>query len=393
MALFKAPLQLTVACAFGLEALVTDELRNLGIDDVQTSNGKIRFQGGEYELAESLLWLRTADRIGIELARFRAETFDQLFEQTAALPWENWLPPDAIMHITGRSHKSKLFSVRDCQALVKKALIKAMQRRYKRQTFPENGALYKIEVALLNDEVTLTLDATGPSLHKRGYRSEAGEAPLKETLAAALVLLSRWEPSRVLADPCCGSGTIAIEAALIGLNRAPGIQRTFSAESWPESNRALWQNLRREARASEQTGDFRILASDNDPRVLRKARENAKNAGVETHVAIQTLSLSEFRSRKKYGVMITNPPYGERIGQQAELKTLYTELKTLIAAHETWSWFILSADHTLETALERPASKRRKLFNGKIPCQYYQFWGPLPRAHPALESDNPSDHA
>ncbi|PIQ28235.1 RNA methyltransferase [bacterium (Candidatus Blackallbacteria) CG17_big_fil_post_rev_8_21_14_2_50_48_46] len=381
MPIFNTPQTLVAACSFGLEALVSEELRNLGIEILQTENGKVRFRGGQAELAKALLWLRTADRIGIELASFPAENFDELFDQTCALPWEDWLPPDAVMHITGRSHKSKLFSVRDCQALVKKALIKAMQRKYKLQTFPEDGALYKIEISMLNDQATLMLDTTGPSLHKRGYRSDAGEAPLKETLAAALVLLSRWEPSRILCDPCCGSGTIAIEAALIGLNRAPGLKRKFTAETWPEADLKLWKTLRTQAQEQELPGDFRILASDSDSKVLRKARQNAQNAGVSDQVAIQTLNLSEFRSRKKYGVLITNPPYGERIGEKAEVLALYKDLKALMDSQETWSWFVLSADHGLETAINRQASKRRKLFNGKIPCQYFQFFGPFPSRH------------
>ncbi len=378
MSFFKKDQMLVVACAFGLESLVSDELRKLGIEDVHTENGKIRFRGGEKELALALLWLRTADRIGIEIANFKAESFDELFDQTLALPWENWLPVDAVMHITGRSHKSKLFSVRDCQSLVKKALVKAMQRKYKHQTLPETGALYKIEISMLNDVATLTLDCTGASLHKRGYRSDAGDAPLKETLAAAMVLLSRWDPSRTLSDPCCGSGTIAIEAALIGLNRAPGLKRSFTAETWPDADKTLWQNLRTEAQAQELPGDFRILASDMDSKVLRKARQNAINAGVDEQVGIQTLSLGEFRSRKKFGVVIINPPYGERIGERTIVEMLYHDLKALMEESDTWSYFILTADHELETRINRKASKRRKLFNGKIPCQYYQFWGPLP---------------
>jgi putative N6-adenine-specific DNA methylase len=378
MSLFNQPLNLSVACSFGLEALVSSELRQLGIEQLQTENGRVKFQGGQMELAQALLWLRTADRIGIEIASFKAESFDELFDQTCELPWENWLPMDAMMHITGRSHKSKLFSVRDCQALVKKALVKAMQRKYRHQTLPETGPTYKIEISMLNDIATLTLDTTGPSLHKRGYRSDAGDAPLKETMAAALVLLSRWDSSRQLADPCCGSGTIAIEAALIGLNRAPGLKRNFTIETWPDSDKSLWLKLRKQAQAQELPGDFRILASDMDSQVLRKARQNAINAGVEEQVGIQTLTLGEFRSRKKFGIVIINPPYGERIGERNQVETLYRDLKALMKEQDTWSYFIMSADHELETRINKKASKRRKLFNGKIPCQYYQFFGPLP---------------
>lgn len=373
---------LIATCAFGLEALVRQELEDLGLPVSEVRDGRVVFAGDAEAIAQANLWLRTADRVLIELAQFPAETFDQLFDATRALPWAEWLPRDAFMHVTARSHKSKLFSLRDCQKIVKKAMIEAMRQRYAQERFSEDGPRFPVEVALLNDQATLTLDTTGPSLHKRGYRSDAGAAPLKETLAAALVKLSRWEPPRLLADPLCGSGTILIEAALIARNQAPGLQREFQGQAWPWLPAALWQRAREQARKQIQPVDIRLLGSDSDGRVLKKARDNAEAAGVADCIAFQTLPVSQFRSRKRYGVWISNPPYGERLSDRQSLQTLYAELRTVWAELTDWSYFILSADPQLEQALGKRASKRRKLFNGQIPCQYYQYFGPWPERAP-----------
>lgn len=371
-------LHLIAACAFGLEFLVKQELLDLGFDVDKVSDGRVHFTGDIEAVVQTNLWLRTADRIGIELASFEARSFDELFDQTQALPWEDWLPRDAFMHITARSNKSKLYSLRDIQKIAKKAVIEAMRRRYKQQTFGEDGARFPIDVAILNDRVSLILDTTGPSLHKRGYRSDAGEAPLKETLAAALVMLSRWDPSRTLADPLCGSGTILIEAALQATHRAPGLRREFQAQAWPWMPKELWFKNRQQAKSLIQPADFRLLGSDIDARVLAKARENAQNAGVADLVSFQALPVSQFRSRKRYGVWISNPPYGLRLSERKELNVLYEEIKDAWSELNDWSYFLLSPDTELEQRLGRPASKRRKLFNGQIACQYFQFFGPRP---------------
>ncbi|MEZ0367680.1 MAG: class I SAM-dependent RNA methyltransferase, partial [Candidatus Sericytochromatia bacterium] len=275
------------------------------------------------------------------------------------------------------------------QKIAKKAIIESLKRRYKQETFPENGPRFPIDVAILNDQVSLILDTTGPSLHKRGYRSDAGEAPLKETLAAALVMLSRWDPSRVLADPLCGSGTILIEAALLATNRPPGLRREFQAQAWPWMPKELWFKNRQQAKGLIQPGEFRLLGSDTDSRVLAKARENAENAGVAELVSFQTLPMREFRSRKRYGVWISNPPYGLRLSERKELNVLYEEFKQVWSELSDWSYFLLSADAELEQRLGRKASKRRKLFNGQIACQYYQFFGPRPERNFSESASEP----
>ncbi len=376
--------RLIAACAFGLEALVRQEIEDLGLEVHKVKDGKVHFFGDDEAIIQTNLWLRTADRVGIELDRFEARSFDELFDAVHAYDWADILPRDAFIHINARSHKSKLYSLRDCQKIVKKAIIKKLQQHYAQETFSEDGPRFPIEIAILNDEASLILDTTGASLHKRGYRTDAGQAPLKETLAAALVKLSRWEWPRMLADPFCGSGTILIEAALIAENRAPGLQRRFQAESWPWIEKKHWQKSRQQARQLiRPIEDMRLLGSDTDGFVLKKARANARQAGVEEKIHFQQAQAEDFRSRKKYGCMISNPPYGQRLSEQKELNALYDALKDSWKALDSWSFFVLSADPEFAKRMDRRASKRRKLFNGKIPCQYYQFFGPFPPRDPA----------
>lgn len=369
---------LIAACAFGLEALVKQEIEDLGLEVLLVQDGRIYFSGDTESVIQANLWLRMADRILIELAQFEAPSFDALFDATRAFPWAEWLPRDAFIHVNARSRKSALFSLRDCQKIVKKAIIESLKEGYKQERFPEDGPRFPIEVSLRNDIASLTLDTTGASLHKRGYRSDAGKAPLKETLAAALVQLSRWEPPRVLADPMCGSGTILIEAAMIAANRAPGLKRNFQAEAWPWIEKELWSQARQQAQALIRPFEGRLLGSDVDARVLKKARENAQNAGFAEEVVFQKLPLKEFRSRKRFGCLISNPPYGERMSDLEEINQIYRDLREVWDELNDWSYFLFSSDKMLEKKMGRQASKRRKLFNGKIACQYYQFWGPLP---------------
>lgn len=383
-----SPLNLVVACTFGLESLVAEELRELGYDDLSVENGRVCFTGDMHDIATCNLWLRTADRVGIIMGEFEAHTFDELFDGTAAIAWEDLMPRDAFMHVNGRSQKSQLTSVPACQSIVKKAVVSAMQRRYRNQTLPETGAHYRIEISLLKDKATLTLDTTGPSLHKRGYREEAGDAPLKETMAAALVMLSRWDPSRVLADPCCGSGTILIEAATLACRMAPGRKRKFSAEGWEWIPREIWSTARIQARQQVQPQEFRLLGSDIDGRVLAKARENAANAGVEELISFQVLPADQFRSRKRYGCLITNPPYGERLGELETAETLYRELGVVYHELPDWSAYILSPHRELEKLMDCRADKKRKLFNGRIECHYNMFFGPRPPREFRSESES-----
>ncbi|HOE17941.1 MAG TPA: class I SAM-dependent RNA methyltransferase [Syntrophorhabdaceae bacterium] len=358
---------------FGLESVVAGELRRLGYNDLTIENGKVTFSGDPEDIARCNIWLRTADRILIKAADFEARDFEELFQGARRVRWGDLIPLDGRMHVAGRSVSSKLFSVKDCQSIVKKAVIEAMKGRYGIEQFPETGPLYKIEIAIRKDVATLTVDTTGHGLHKRGYREETGEAPLRENLAAALVLLSRWRPDRVLADPFCGSGTIPIEAAMIGKNIAPGLKRSFSSESWPQIPQLLWDRVRREARNRINGLQFRVLASDNDFKVLKKARENAGNAGVGDLIAFQKLSFEEFRSRKKYGFIICNPPYGERMGDKEAIEKLYKKMGEGFSKLDTWSFFILSAHPGFQAFFGKRAAKNRKLYNGGIKCYLYEY--------------------
>lgn len=370
---------LIATATFGLEAIVAQELKNLGYEDLVTENGKVTFSGDEWDIATCNLWLRTADRILIKIAEFQAETFEELFQGTLAVPWGDIIPRDGKMHIVGKSVKSKLFSVPDCQGIVKKAVVESMKRTYKTEWFEETGPVYKIEVALLKDIATLTIDTSGSGLHKRGYREHAGEAPLKETLAAALVYISKWDPSRQLADPFCGSGTIPIEAAYIGKNIAPGLYRNFVSETWPQIPPNIWRDIKTHAKNQIRHEDFRILASDIDGRLLKVARENAEKAGISDNIAFQKLPMEEFKSKKKYGVIITNPPYGERLGEIKAVEALYKRFGEVCQELSDWSFYVLTAHLEFQKLFGKKADKNRKLYNGRILCYYYQYITAVPK--------------
>ena len=380
---------LIATATFGLEAVVARELKNLGYTDSLTENARVLFRGDAEAICRCNLWLRSADRVFIRMGEFQALSFEELFERTKALPWDELLPVNAAFPVEGKSVKSKLFSVPDCQAIVKKAIVEKMKQRYKKQWFDEDGPKYTIEVGLLNDVATLTVDTSGAGLHKRGYRENAGEAPLKETLAAAMVGLSFWNPGRQLMDPLCGSGTIPIEAAMTGLNMAPGLKRSFASEAWPIIPAELWKRAREEAGAAVRRDlDFRILASDIDGRVLKTARRNAELAGVAEYVAFQTLPVSDIRSKKKYGCIITNPPYGERLGEKKEAEELYRQMGTVFSELDAWSFYVLTAHEDFERFFGRRADRKRKLYNGRLKVDYYQFYGPKP---PKSEDGNESN--
>jgi putative N6-adenine-specific DNA methylase len=373
--------------AFGLESIVARELRKLGYEDLGIENGRVSFTGDERDIVRCNMWLRTADRVLIEIARFKATDFEELFQGVLKVPWENIIPNDGKMHITGKTVRSKLFSLSACQSVVKKAVIEAMKRKYGPSEFPETGPVYKIEVSLLKDTVSLTIDTTGPGLHKRGYRQDKGEAPLRETLAAGIVLLSGWKPDRILVDPLCGSGTIAIEAALIGKNIAPGLKRSFVSETWWQIPEHIWHLVREEAQKQINDVSFRILASDHDALVLKKARENSQRAGVSDYVVFQKLSVNEFRSRKKYGYIICNPPYGERLSKTSEVEKLYRIMGETFSHLEAWSFFVLTAHSGFQQLFGRKATKNRKLYNGMIQCYFYEYFGPRPQKQPIVDSE------
>ncbi|MFZ7102033.1 MAG: THUMP domain-containing class I SAM-dependent RNA methyltransferase [Peptococcaceae bacterium] len=370
---------LIATAAFGLEAVVANEVKQLGYTDAEVENGKVTFNGELQDIVKTNLWLRTADRIRLKMGEFQAASFEELFEQTKSLPWADWIPRDGTFPVEGKSIKSRLFSVSDCQAIVKKAVVESLKKSYHMEWFPEKGPVYKIEVALLKDTATLTIDTSGPGLHKRGYRDWIGTAPLKETLAAALIQLSYWNPDRILADPLCGSGTIPIEAALIGMNIAPGMNRTFACEEWPVIPRQIWRDARAETHdLAQYDKKLHIIGTDLDEEILKVARRNAAEAGVEEQIHFQKMPLAQWRSSKKYGVIICNPPYGERLSDRREVENLYREMGKVFKEYDTWSYYIITSYKDFEKLFGRKASKRRKLYNGNIETQYYQYFGPRP---------------
>lgn len=374
-----APVKLVATATFGLEAIVGRELKALGYENIHTENGRLFFDADLDAIARCNLWLRSSDRVLVCLGQFPATSFEELFEGTRSLPWPDWLPANACFPVEGKSIKSKLFSVPDCQAIVKKAVVEKMKSAYPVNWFPEDGPRYTIEVALLNDIATLTIDTTGAGLHKRGYRQLTSQAPLKETLASALVSLSFWNPERVLLDPFCGSGTIPIEAAMLGLNMAPGLKRQFAAENWPGIKKQIWLQGREEARDKIRRDiKLQIRGTDIDNQVLSLARHNAQEAGVAEHIHWQRMPMSELSSSYSYGCIICNPPYGQRLEDMQAVKGLYKEMGQVFSRLETWSYYILTAHQDFEHWFGRKADRRRKLFNGRLECQYYQYYGPRP---------------
>ncbi|AKN34003.1 N-6 DNA methylase [Clostridium carboxidivorans P7] len=369
---------LIATATFGLEAIVANELKELGYYDLKVENGKVTFEGDERDIVTCNMWLRTADRVLIRMSEFKAQSFEELFQGTLAVEWGKLMPKDAFMHVVGKSVKSTLFSVPDCQSIVKKAVVEAMKREHNTEWFSEDGVEYKIEVGILKDIVTLTLDTSGAGLHKRGYRALAGGAPMKETLAAALVLLSKWDPSRILADPMCGSGTIAIEAALIGKNIAPGLNRSFVSENWDIIPKNIWEENRKFARNAINNNEVKILASDIDGSVIRIARQNAEKAGVADFIEFQKIPVQEFSSKKRYGFIICNPPYGERLGNEKQIEQLYKQMGEVFQNLKDWSYFVITSHPEFEKHFGLKANKNRKLYNGRIKCYYYQYFGAKP---------------
>lgn len=368
--------QLVATSAMGLESIVADELKALGYT-TRTENGKVYFEGDEKDIAKTNLWLRVADRVKIVAGRFPAKTFEQLFEGVRAIDWEKYLPVDAEFPVTGKSVKSKLFSVPDCQAITKKAIVERMKYYYKRLGFlEETGPKYKIEVSILKDVATLTIDTSGAGLHKRGYRLDQGEAPLKETLAAALVLISKWHPNRPFVDPFCGSGTIALEAAMIGQNMAPGYNRDFISEDWPWMKQKVWDEVRMEVEdLANYNQPLQIFGSDIDHRMVEIAKENAREAGFADLISWKQMQVTDFTTNLTDGVMVGNPPYGERIGDKDVLEKMIREMGMMMKNYPSWSVYMLSSMENFEALYGKKATKKRKLFNGFIKTDYYQFWG------------------
>lgn len=372
-------IELIATATFGLEAVVKRELMNLGYNDLKVENGRVTFKGTVKDIPKTNIWLRTADRVLLKMDEFKALTFDQLFEKTKALPWDEWIPEDGNFVVNGKSIDSKLFSISDCQRIVEKAVVEKLKTKYNREWFEKTGPKYTIEVGLLKDIATLTIDTTGDGLHKRGYRDRQGDAPIKETLAAAMILLSYWNKERVLFDPFCGSGTIPIEAAMIGRNMAPGLDRKFASEEWHRVNKEYWAEARKEAfKSIDTTTKLHILGCDVDRKAILRARDNAANFGLEDDIAFFIKDFREAELNNEYGVVITNPPYGERLGEKEEVEKLYKDLGAKFKELDTWSSYIITSDESFEKYYGKVADKKRKLYNGRIKVDYYQFFGPRP---------------
>ncbi len=375
------PLELIVTTAFGLEAVVRRELSELNFEPRTLQPGRLAIQAAAADIPRCNIFLRSAERVLVGLGRFPASDFGQLFDATFALPWHEWIPPDGQFPVVGRSRRSQLSSVPACQRIVKKAIVEKLRQAHDVGELPEERGLYRVEVALLDDIAALSIDTTGDGLHKRGYRPLTGAAPLRETLAAALVFLSFWTPERPFIDPFCGTGTIAIEAAMIGRRIAPGMNRSFAAEQWPRISNEAWTSARQTARdAIAPPLSERLLATDIDPEPLRLARHHAELAGVADDIHFQQQPFENLRSKREFGCVITNPPYGERLGSDREVADIVRAIPQVLRRLPTWSHFILTAQPEFEAAIGQPADRRRKLYNGPIACQYYQFHGPKPPA-------------
>ena len=372
--------ELIATTAFGLESVVKQEIKDLGYRVTAVEDGRVHFEGDAAAIARANLWLRCADRVLLTVGAFRAVTFDELFEKTRALPWEDYIPRDGAFPAAKISSvKSKLFSKSDGQRIVKKAVAVRLGEAYGVRQLPETGAAYPIFIKLLKDQVTLAINTSGEGLNKRGYRAHGNGAPLKETMAAALVKRSRWRPDRFFLDPLCGSGTIVIEAAMIGRRQAPGKNRHFDAEAWPIVGETPWAQAREEAEdVLKKSPSFRVLGSDIDPAALKQARINAALAGVSDFTAFQRLPVQDVRTHRHYGVIVTNPPYGVRLSDQPAVAKLTREMGTVFRAMPDWSYFILSGYEDFERDFGQKATKNRKLYNSMIKTYFYQYYGPLP---------------
>ena len=376
----KNKITLIATLSFGLEAVVKRELQALGFHDLRVSNGKVEFDATVEDIPTLNLWLRSADRVLLKLGEFEAKNFDTLFEQTYALPWEEWITEDGEFTVSGSSVKSLLESVPACQSIVKKAIVERLSEEYDTDWFEETGAEFPVKVSLRNDVATLTLDTSGSGLNRRGYRKQAGRAAIKETLAAALVQLSFWNKSRLLVDPMCGSGTILIEAAMIGRNIAPGLNRSFAAESWPSIPSIAWEQARSHARSVVKSDvDLQLLGYDVDEEMLYASKSNAKAAGVGKDIQFEKKDIRDLWIDQEHGVLISNFPYGVRMGDFRVLNQLYISFNKTFKKKKGWSIYILTADKKFPDYFKRAhPDKKRKLFNGTIEVQYYQYFGERP---------------
>jgi len=372
-------LKMIATCEMGLEALVRDELVELGIKVLETENNRVFFEGDYKDLAKANIWLRCAGRVLIVVGEFKALTYDELFDKTKSLNWARFIPKNGKFPVYKASAvKSTLYSKSDIQSIVKKAVVENLKEKYKVSWLDESEEEYGIRVIGRKDYFYITLDSSGLGLNKRGYREKGNNASIKESLAAGLVKLSKWNPDRLLADPLCGSGTILIEAALIGKNIAPGLNREFSAEYWTTIPNRVFEEEVEFAHTQINDKEFMLVGSDIDYFSIKQAMENAKYAGVEEYISFQKIDVGNFRTKKRYGVIITNPPYGIRLNDKEEIESIYAKMGETFRKLSDWSYFVITAYPDFEKAFGQKASKKRKLYNGQIRCDYYQYFGKLP---------------
>ena len=365
--------KLCVPCLLGLEGPISDELRRLDMANVTAENGRVYFTGDENAVASANINLRIGERVLVELGRFKAETFEELFQGVKAIRWEDIIPRDGAFPVKGYSLNSKLFSVSDCQKIIKKAIVERLKSVYGIEWFPETAESYQVQFSIMKDNVSICLDTSGEGLHKRGYRPAHNAAPLKETMAAAMVKLSRYRGKDDFADPFCGSGTIPIEAALIARNIAPGINRSFSAMNWRIFDRRIWAQARDAARDREFHGNYNIVGSDIDPKAIAIARENAERAGVADVIRFEVADAAAFDRRTERGVIVTNPPYGERIMEKEQAEQLYRSFGEAYRKTANWQLYLLSSHTEFERCFGRTADKKRKLYNGMIKCDLFMY--------------------
>lgn len=374
-------LELIAPCHFGLESVLKREVLDLGYEISSVEDGRVSFWGDAQAICDANVFLRTAERILLKVGAFKAETFEELFDKTKAIPWENYIPKDGKFWVTkAASVKSKLFSPSDIQSIMKKAMVERLKQKYHVEWFAEDGASYPVRVFLMKDIVTIGIDTSGTSLHKRGYRQMTVKAPITETLAASLIMLTPWKKDRILVDPFCGSGTFPIEAAMMAANIAPGMNRSFTAEDWENQiPKKAWYDAMDEAHDLVNTDiDVDIQGYDLNPDAVKAARQNAKDAGVEQLIHFQERAVKDLRHPKKYGFIITNPPYGERLEEKKDLPVLYKEFGESFKRLDTWSAYMITSYEEAEKYFGRKADKNRKIYNGMLKTYFYQFQGPKP---------------
>ena len=366
-------MQLIVPCLFGLEGLAGDELRRMKMEDVRVEDRRVLFTGDENALAKANICLRTGERVMVVLAQFQAKTFEELFQGVLKANLEDYIPKDGQFPVKGHCLNSQLMSTSDCQAIIKKAASRRLGEKYGMSWLPETGVKFQLHFTILNDQVTLSLDTSGNGLHKRGYRAIGNDAPLHETLAAGMIQLARYRGKEFFWDPFCGSGTIPIEAALIAKNRAPGLNRTFAAENYPWMPKSAWELAKQEAKDLEFSGNYRIMGSDNDPTCVSLAFANARKAGVADCVTFKDGDATKMSLPAESGILVCNPPYGERMMEQASAKRLYSALGRHLKFANDWKQFVITSEPEFEHYFGRRADKKRKFYNGKIKCDYYMF--------------------